>query len=103
MCDLGTGLARHLLVSNVELGPDLVDVGVLGTALPEETLQLEGPRGTVVLRLLVCLRQQPFGRCVGILKAYLQFSGSHFGAKRFSFLSAAGCERVRIRVSRGQR
>lgn len=83
-----------LLVTDVQLGPDFIDVGVLGTAFPEEALQLEGPRGAVVcLLLLLCLRQQPPGRWAGILEACLRFSGCHFGAKGFAFLSAAGHER----------
>ena len=85
----------HLLIADVELGPDLVDVGVLGTAFPEETLQLEGSRSTVILSLplLLHLRQQLLGRWVDVLEACLRFSGCHFGAKGFSFLSAAGHER----------
>lgn len=86
---------RHLLIADVELGPDLVDMRVLGTALPEETLQLKGSGGTVILSLplLLHLRQQLLGRRVSILEACLRFSGCHFGAKGFSFLSAAGHER----------
>lgn len=85
----------HLLVTYVELGPDLVDVGVLRTALPEETLQLEGSRGTVVVCFCLPLHlwQQPLGRWVGIPDACLRFSRCHFGATRFSFLSAIGHER----------
>lgn len=85
----------HLLVTDVELGPDLVDVGVLRTALPEETLQLEGSGGTVVICFCLPLHpwQQPLGRWVGILDACLWFSGCHFGATGFSFLSGIGHER----------
>lgn len=90
----GEALPGHLLIANVEPGPDLVDVGVLRTALPEETLQLKGSGRTVVLPLHLHLpRQQLFGRQVGILEACLWFSRCHFGAKGFSLLSAAGHER----------
>ena len=67
--------ARNLLITDVEPGPDLVDVRVLGTALPEEALQLEGTRSTVVLSLsLLLLQGQPLGRGVGILEACLCIS-----------------------------
>lgn len=78
----------------MEPGPDLVDVGVLGTAFPEKPLQLKGSGSAVVLLLLLLrLQGQPFGTWAGILEACLRVSGCHFGAKGFSFLSAAGYER----------
>lgn len=91
----GEAWLGHLLIADVELGPDLVDMGVLGTALPEETLQLKGSRGTVVLcfYLPLHLRQQPLGRWVGIFETCLWFSGCHFEAQGFSFVSAIGHER----------
>lgn len=67
--------ARNLLITDVEPGPDLIDMRVLGTSLPEEALQLEGTRGAVVLSLFLLLLQgQPLGRGVGILEACLCIS-----------------------------
>lgn len=41
--------SRHLLISDVEVGPDFIDMSVLRASFPEESLQFKCTWGTVIL------------------------------------------------------